>query len=99
MDLYFDSTATYTSTTAEYPMGLNISGIFQKTPPRRNLMQKTDSLIDYPIFSHRSLDFVQRRLPVHTGRRNHYDCRIDSVDDLLSPKKQMENQIQSLITG
>lgn len=25
MDLYFDSTATYTSTTAEYPMGLNIS--------------------------------------------------------------------------
>ena len=26
MDLYFDSTATYTSTTAEYPMGLNISG-------------------------------------------------------------------------
>ena len=54
-------------------------------------MQKTDSLIDHPVFSHRSLDFVQRRLPVHAGRRNHYDCRIAFVDDLLSPRKQMEN--------
>ena len=44
MDLYFDSTATYTSTTAEYPMGLNISGIFQKYHPGGILCKKLNQL-------------------------------------------------------
>ena len=61
----------------------------EKEFPKGN--QKTDSLINHPVFSHRNLDFVQRRLPVHAGRRNHYDCRIAFVDDLLSPKKPMES--------
>ena len=61
MDLYFDSTATYTSTTAEYPMGLNISGIFQKIPPWRNLMQKTEPIAENHITITRPLFYEGMR--------------------------------------